>query len=90
MVRAMRTPSSSSSTTRLLALPRVTRGCILTDVDRLNFDALLNVSRRWVVRDLVLEDLGLAERVHKRRASRARRSYRSTHRKSEKVPFKRL
>jgi hypothetical protein len=44
----------------------------LTDVGRLNPDTLLNVRSVWVIRDLVRQDLGLAEGVHKGRTASSR------------------
>ena len=43
-----------------------------TDVDRLDTNALLNVSGLGAVAHLVRKHLGLAERVHKRRAASTR------------------
>lgn len=40
---------------------------LLTDIDRLDADALLDVGRLWVVRDLVADHLGFAEGVDKGR-----------------------
>ena len=43
-----------------------------TDVDGLDADALLNVSRLGTVAHLVRQHLGLAQGVHERRAAGAR------------------
>ena len=71
MVRAMRTPSSSSSAG---GGERGWHGLDFgrTNVDGLDSDALLDVGGLGVVVDLVLEHAGLAERVDERGAARAR------------------
>ena len=73
IVKEMRTPSSSSSVNRHCERPSgpVVR-VELTNIDGLDADALLDVSRVWVIVDLVCNDLRLAERVHKGRSSGAR------------------
>lgn len=74
MVRAMRTPSSSSSVEDVL-VRRVLykRGLeLLTNVDGLNPDAFLDVCGVWVVRNFVRQDLGLAKSIHKSRTASSR------------------
>ena len=66
MVRAIRTPSSSSSGYAYIVEREHRRECmrIRTDVDGLDLDALLLVRSLWAVRDLVLKDFRLAKGVH--------------------------
>lgn len=45
--------------------PRLWPLQVLTNVDRLDLDALLEMGRLRAVADLVLQDLGLAKGVHK-------------------------
>lgn len=49
--------------------------CALTNIDRLDFNTLLNVSGLWIIRNLVRKDLGLAEGVDEGGAPSARRTY---------------
>lgn len=72
MVKAMRTPSSSSSKpfgeickARMCSPAR-------TDVDRLDPDTLLQVCGLGAVAHFVREDLGLAKGVHERGTASAR------------------
>ena len=72
MVRAMRTPSSSSSVHARKEMTTRRQLLLRTDVDRLDPDTFFNVRSLRAVADLVREDLGLAEGVHERRAAGAR------------------
>lgn len=70
----MRTPSSSSSRSQheCLALQKSVPGIQLTDVDRFDSDAFLNMGRLGIISNLVAKDFGLAERVHESGATRSR------------------
>src|ERR1700722_18993543 len=80
IVRAMRTPSSSSSEfVEMLQKSREREGekntrasLALTNVDGLNSNAVFNVSSVWVVRDFMGQNLGFAQSVHESRAAGAR------------------
>lgn len=74
MVRAIRTPSSSSSAGRGGVRWEGTgrTGARRTDVDRFDPDTLLDVGGIRVVRDLVGKDLGLAKGVDKSCAASSR------------------
>jgi len=62
------------------------RICALTNVDWLDFDTLLNVSGLWVIRNLVREDLGLAEGVDKSSAPSPRRACDGLNLQAEDIP----
>jgi hypothetical protein len=81
IVSAMRTPSSSSSVKpgELATRFRPESHDELTDVDWLDFYALFDVGSLWVIRDLVIEDLRFAERVHEGGTSGPRGTYGKTH-----------
>ena len=72
MVRAMRTPSSSSSVHARKEMTTRRQLLLRTDVDRLDPDALFNVRSLRAVADLVREHLRLAKRVHEGRTASAR------------------
>lgn len=57
----------------------------LTNIHRLDLDTFLNMCGVRVVRDLVREYFGLAQGVHKRGASRSRRTYKRPRRDSESL-----
>lgn len=78
MVSAMRTPSSSSSATSSLVPVVVTdvRTKSHTDGVGLDFDTLLRMSTLGHIRNLVVQDFCLAERVHKGGSSSSRSPYR--------------
>lgn len=71
IVRAIRTPSSSSSgySSGSCIFPD---GQLRTDIDRLDSNAFFEMSRLWVVRDFVCQNLGLAKGVHECGATSAR------------------
>jgi len=77
MVRAMRTPSSSSSEQaefiKLKCGKQTTRR---TDGHWLDPDGLLEMSGLGMVRHLVGKDFGFAKGVHKCRAASSRRTWR--------------
>ena len=76
MVNEILTPSSSSSVRSTNFSGHSTRRyvVVLTDVDGLDSDALLDVCRLWVITNFVWENLRLAQCVYKRRATSSRRT----------------
>ena len=72
MVRAMRTPSSSSSVHARKEMTTRRQLLLRTDVDRLDPDTFFNVRSLRAVADLVREYLRLAKRVHEGRTASAR------------------
>ncbi len=75
MVRAIRTPSSSSSERLVRGVAHVDNKYTRTNVDGLDPDALFNVSSLRGVADLVGENLGLAKGVHEGGTTSARSTY---------------
>jgi len=76
MVRAIRTPSSSSSTRDFQCCTCIKReGQVQTDVDGLDSDALLDVGRFRAIRVLMCEHVRFTEGVHKGRAPSTRSTY---------------
>lgn len=71
IVKEIRTPSSSSSvcSNEHLAI-REAETRVLTDIVRLDPDALFDVSSFWVIVDLVRDDFGLAKSVNECGATR--------------------
>ena len=72
MVRAMRTPSSSSSVHTRKEMTTRQQLLLRTDVDRLDPDTLFDMRSLRAIADFMLQDLRFAQGVHKRRAAGAR------------------
>jgi len=80
IVNEILTPSSSSSagSTNFSGHSTGRYNVVLTNVDGLDSDTLLDVCGLWIVADVVWENFRLAESVYKRRTAGSRRTWSPT------------